>query len=359
MNKASMVLRKWTTNSEKLMQLWKIKDLETQLQDNPISLRINSTKVLRMLCNTVKDHLIVGKQSLVDSLSHNENTKRYLLRAIGKIFYPLGLLTPFTIRVKCILQVLWIKKTSWDEELPPNIQKTWCQWVSEVPRLFERQIPRYVPSSSTEEPTDVLELHCFCDANPKIHGVVIYTRVVKDCNVEVNLLVSKSRVVSLTKIILPRFELVGALLAARLARKVKAIVNLKRPSEVFFWTDSKVTLHWIKGSNKRWKSFVFNRVTEMQSLCDTSDWAHCPGKQNPADFLRRGVCVEILLNGDLWWKGPQFLRKVDFPSDTGNDDTSTSLHDFSDELKKTSDYSPLALAVLNHNTLIDDIIKNK
>ncbi|GBN09916.1 hypothetical protein AVEN_161906-1 [Araneus ventricosus] len=123
---------------------------------------------------------------------------------------------------------------------------------------------------------------------------------------------------------MPRLELLGALLASRLASKVKAIVSLKRPSQVFFWTDYKITLHWIKGSSKRWKSFVSNRVTEIQSLCDKSAWAHCPWKQNPADFLTRGVNVEILLNDDLWWKGPQFLREVDFSTDTGNDDASIS-----------------------------------
>ncbi|GBN70999.1 hypothetical protein AVEN_229871-1 [Araneus ventricosus] len=114
MDQASMVLRKWTTNSDELRQLWKREGLENQLQDNPISPRVNSTKVLGMLWNTVEDHLIVGTQSLVDSLSNNENTKRHLLRAIGKIFDSLGLLSPFTIRVKCILQVLWMKEISWD-----------------------------------------------------------------------------------------------------------------------------------------------------------------------------------------------------------------------------------------------------
>ncbi|GBM59125.1 hypothetical protein AVEN_255662-1 [Araneus ventricosus] len=194
MDQASIVLRKWTTNSDELRQLWKRESLENQLQDNPISPRVNSIKVLGMLWNTVEDHLIMGTQSLVDSLSNNENTNRHLLRVIGKNFDPLGLLTPFTIRVKCILQVLWMKEIFGNEELPPDIQKAWYQWVSEVPRLSELQIPRYVLSSSTGEPTDVLELHCFCDGSQKAYGVVICTRVVKDCNVEVNLLVSKSRV---------------------------------------------------------------------------------------------------------------------------------------------------------------------
>ncbi|CAL1264385.1 unnamed protein product [Larinioides sclopetarius] len=155
MKDASMVLRKWTTNSDQLMQQWKREGLETQLQDN------SSTKVLGMMWNTMKDHLFVGIQSLVGSLSNNENTKRHLLRAVGKIFDPLGLLTPFTIRVKCILQVLWLKKISWDAELPPDIRRMWCQWVSEVPRLSEIEIPRYVLHSSVEEYSDVLELHCF------------------------------------------------------------------------------------------------------------------------------------------------------------------------------------------------------
>ncbi|GBN66142.1 hypothetical protein AVEN_116987-1 [Araneus ventricosus] len=148
-------------------------------------------------------------------------------------------------------------------------------------------------------------MQVFCRTQ-KAYGVVIYTRLVKDCNDEANLLVSKSRVAPLTKITMARLELLGSLLAARLASKVKAIADLKRPSKVSFRTDSKITLHWINGSNKRWKSFVSNRVPEIQSLCDTIAWAHCPGEQNPADFLSRGVSVEILLNGDLWWKGPQF-----------------------------------------------------
>ncbi|GBL65888.1 hypothetical protein AVEN_23507-1 [Araneus ventricosus] len=68
MDQASMVLRKWTTNSDELRQLRIREGLENQLQDNPASPRANSTKVLGMLWNTVEDYLIVVTQSLVDSL---------------------------------------------------------------------------------------------------------------------------------------------------------------------------------------------------------------------------------------------------------------------------------------------------
>ncbi|XP_035206868.1 uncharacterized protein LOC118181786 [Stegodyphus dumicola] len=299
MSQASMVLRKWTTNDNTLMQFWTREGFDTQPQ-------VNTIKVLGLSWNPAEDCLILGKQSLVDSLSKNESTKRFLLRTIGRIFEPLGLLSSFTIRAKFILQVLWMKKISWDEEIPVDLQKIWLQWCSEVPDLSELRVPRNVLNLNIQVPTDILELHCFCDASQKAYGAAIYARVVKDNNIEVNLLVSKSRVTPLRKITLPRLELLGALLAARLASKVKKTVDLKKPSLVFFWTDSKITLYWIKGSTKRWKSFVANRVNEIQSLSDTSAWAHCPGKQNPADLLSRGVSADILLNSDIWWHGPNF-----------------------------------------------------
>ncbi|GFT03111.1 uncharacterized protein NPIL_305171 [Nephila pilipes] len=42
-----------------------------------------------------------------------------------------------------------------------------------------------------------------------------------------------------------------------------------------------------KSHPDRFKPFVKNRVEEIQKLSDTSDWNHCPGKENPANFLTR------------------------------------------------------------------------
>ena len=36
-------------------------------------------------------------------------------------------------------------------------------------------------------------------------------------------------------------------------------------------------------------------------------WSHCPGSENHADFLTRGVCAEELVNSKLWLEGPPFL----------------------------------------------------
>ena len=56
-------------------------------------------------------------------------------------------------------------------------------------------------------------------------------------------------------------------------------------------------------------TFVCNRVTEIQSYTTPSQWRHCPGKDNPADLLSRGVTAEQLKTMDVWWRGPSWLAQ--------------------------------------------------
>ncbi|GFR18616.1 hypothetical protein TNCT_665671 [Trichonephila clavata] len=57
----------------------------------------------------------------------------------------------------------------------------------------------------------------------------------------------------------------GALLAACLAKEVKKIIDQKCSTKAILWTDSQITLYWIKGPSHRWKPFVANRVREIQA----------------------------------------------------------------------------------------------
>ncbi|GFU53366.1 uncharacterized protein TNCV_2953911 [Trichonephila clavipes] len=97
--------------------------------------------------------------------------------------------------------------------------------------------------------------------------------------------------------------------SALLAKEVKKILDQKCSTRAFFWTDSQVTLHWIKGPSHRWKPFVANRVREIQSLADPNSWFHCSGKDNPADLLTRGISVDVL-NNSKWWNGSSFHVKL-------------------------------------------------
>ncbi|XP_071517674.1 uncharacterized protein [Panulirus ornatus] len=78
---------------------------------------------------------------------------------------------------------------------------------------------------------------------------------------------------------------------------------------MYCWTDSKVALSWIKGDPNRWKTFVANRVTEIQSLIPPVQWKHIPGKDNPADLISRGAFAEDLISCTSWLNGPAWLSE--------------------------------------------------
>ncbi|GFS99703.1 integrase catalytic domain-containing protein [Trichonephila clavipes] len=174
----------------------------------------------------------------------------------------------------------------------------------------ELKIPRKILDSSGD--SSEVQIHTFSDASQKAYGAAAFLRVNHKDRVSVDLVTSKSRVAPLKRLSLPRLELMGALLAARLAKEVKKILDQKCSTRAFFWTDSQVTLHWIKGPSHRWKPFVANRVREIQSLTDPNSWFHCSGKDNPADLLTRGISIDALTTNSKWWNGSSFLRQIDF-----------------------------------------------
>ncbi|GFR17290.1 integrase catalytic domain-containing protein [Trichonephila clavata] len=192
-----------------------------------------------------------------------------------------------------------------------NIEKELKKWCEALTHLGSLKIPRLVLDSTLLE--DDIELHSFCDASKKAFGAAIYLRTKSRHGISVKLVTSKSHVAPLSCVTLPRLELLGTLVAARLASKVKKIVNSKKSCLQYYWTDSKIFLFWIKGNKPRWKQFVANRVNEITSLTDPQSWYHCAGKENPADFLSRGLSADSLVTNSRWWTGAKFLTDPEFP----------------------------------------------
>ncbi|GFU85239.1 integrase catalytic domain-containing protein [Trichonephila clavipes] len=116
-----------------------------------VSLGANGTKVLGLSWNTNEDYLTTDTKSLLEFVSLDKNTKRFILQAVGKIFDPLGLISPFTVRMKCLLQDLWKEEIQWDDPLPTHIEKEWKKWCEELPHLRNLKIPRLVLDSTLLE----------------------------------------------------------------------------------------------------------------------------------------------------------------------------------------------------------------
>ena len=119
----------------------------------------------------------------------------------------------------------------------------------------------------------------------------------------VSLCAARSRVAPIKKVSLPRLELLSALVCARLTEFVQTSLKLGNVKR-FCYTDSQVTLFWIKGDALRFKTFIANRVSEIQGLVPPSCWQHCPGRYNPADIASRGLMASELKSSSTWFKGP-------------------------------------------------------
>ena len=232
------------------------------------------------------------------------HTKRTVLSNISRLFDPLGLASAVTIKARIALQEIWrMKKFSWDDPLPEDMQWSWNKLFSEIEELNTVQFPRCLqPKSSFGLP----ELHVFADASNLAYGAAAYLVWSGVNGKEVRLVSAKARVAPLRQTTIPRLELMAALIASRLAKTIYDEFKIK-PSKVILWSDSMIVLAWLRSESTLLKPFVGLRVAEIQVTWDASTWRHVPTKLNPADDLRRGITVSEV--NKRWMNGPRFLRQ--------------------------------------------------
>ncbi|XP_076482503.1 uncharacterized protein LOC117165311 [Bombus vancouverensis nearcticus] len=204
-----------------------------------------------------------------------------------------------------LLQRLWTLKIDWDESLPADVHTEWSKYYAQLPLLNNVEFPR----KTIINPAAEIELHGFCDASERAYGACVYLRTITlDGHVCTRLLTAKSKVAPLKSLTIPRLELSGALLLASLANTVLQALTINIARTVY-WTDSTIVLHWINTSPHTLKTFVANRVTEIQRKTHASDWRHTPTTDNPADLISRGQLPEDFLKTTIWQHGPEWLQQ--------------------------------------------------
>lgn len=278
----------------------------------------NDSKNLNMNNNQKNRTLGLGWNYLSDELYYESTfnndckiTKRTILSYISQIFDPLGLLSPAIIIAKVLLQKLWLHRLDWDDALPRDVTADWNRFANSLSALESIRIPRHVIANNFTR----LELHIFTDASQTAYGTCIYVRSIIKTNNNTSiinkLLCSKGKVAPLKPVSVPRLELCGALLGARLYAKVRESLRCEF-AQVVFWTDSTIVLGWLRMAPNLLKTFVQNRVVEIHDLTKGLLWRHVSGKDNPADLVSRGMDVHNLASSNLWWQGPTFLHSTEF-----------------------------------------------
>ena len=239
------------------------------------------------------------------SIKEKPPTRRGMLSIISSVYDPLGFISPFVLRAKIIHQ-LCRQKLSWDEEIPEAEHISWKKWLAELPTLTEFTVERCMKPENFCEIVNS-QLHHFSDASESGYGAVSYIRMENgDGNIHCSFFIAKSRLTPVKPITIPRLELSAAAVAVRLDRMIRSELDV-HVSNSFFWTDSTAVLRYVKNENKRFQTFVANKVAVIYAGSTPKQWFYIDTLQNPADDASRGLNAMQLVNSTRWCRGPEFL----------------------------------------------------
>ena len=295
---ASLKLDKWTSND---------RSVTNQFTTHQVDSESPRVLGLKWTSNTEEKLDSLGFEGFFCVGDPVPNTKRAVLAILAKIFDPLGLVSPYVLQGKILFQKIWRAGLDWNDPLTEELATEFEEWQKSGQCLNNLYFARpYFPDMAWRPIESTVEIHAFGDASEQAYGACVYLRVLSEGKYKVSLVCSRTRVAPIKKISLPRLELLAALVCARLAEFVRSALYLKS-SVINCYTDSTVSLAWIKSDPLRFKTFVSNRISDIQILVPPSQWAHCPGSNNPADYASRGLRGEDLMKCSMWINGPDWL----------------------------------------------------
>ena len=292
-------------NTEEINNYSKIESVITNVEDLN---GVTNEKVLGVIWKEKNDVLVINLLDILKITDIMDVTKRNVLKLVASFYDPLGLIQPFIVRLKLLFQELCLIKCGWDDLLNENFKRKYYSIINDMKNVEEINIDRCYCLTRIYDPFVEITLHGFSDASEKAYGCCIYLKFVTVTGyTKVSLVTSKSRIAPCRKTLtIPRLELMGNLLLSRLTYSVlKALDGELEIDELFCWSDSKITLAWIKAEEKELKTFVQNRVLEIRNNVSSEKWFYCNTSENPSDIITREKFNDKL--EQQWWSGPSFL----------------------------------------------------
>ena len=309
-------------------------------KEKDLSLQGSATeKALGVFWNTETDRLTVK----VD-VEEKPLTRRGLLSMINQVHDVLGLVQPFILPARKLLQEACRDQSDWDEPVPAKLHERWKTWVTGLKYLAHVSVPRSFKLLGLVCVRK--ELHVFCDASTFGYGAVCFVRTIyADQTVNCVFCMGKSRVAPLKPVSVPRLELTAATIGVKLSAFICNQLEFEF-SCVYFWTDAVIVLRYIRNTASRFHTFVANRVHLIQSLTSPDQWRYVPTDCNPADIASRGLMPNKVDTADLWFNGPPFLLEyhVDWPEQP---EITSTIQPDDEEAKKDS-----VCSLVQHSTIL-------
>lgn len=250
------------------------------LKSIPEDQRSKEVKTLDLQQDELPIERALGVQWCVESdklgfrvtISEKPFMRRGILSSVSSIYDPLGIVAPFTLVTKKILQDLCRDKSiGWDTEVPEKFLVSWDKWRKQLPLLEMLALDRCLTPDSFGEVTSG-EVHLFSGASSTGYGAVAYLRQQNNKNeVHCSFLFGKSRLAPVKATTIPRLELTAATISARVGQMLKDELDNKAIFE--YHTDSTTVLRYLANQHTRFKVFVTNRPSSIfQRFTNGGTW---------------------------------------------------------------------------------------
>jgi hypothetical protein len=236
----------------------------------------------------------------------NPPTRRGILSIVSSVYDPLGFVCPFVLSAKIIMQDLCRKNLRWDDPIQHEHLLRWTNWQEDVTKMEQLRISRcFKPLEFGEVASS--QLHHFSDASQRGYGAVSYLRLTnQNAQIHCSFVMGKARLAPLKETTIPRLELSAAVVATRLDKMIRAEIDVPIDASLF-WTDSTCVIGYIANEDKRFQTFVANRVAIIREVSSPSQWRYVSTQLNPADDASRGLSADELISNTRWLRGPDFL----------------------------------------------------
>ena len=135
-------------------------------------LRAKDAQNLDLTCDSLPIERILGIQWCIESdtfqflieVKDIPLTRRGILSTVSSVFDPLGLVSPYVLIGKHILQELVRDIGEWDDPIPDEMKARRERWRGELPYLADIYIPRCCKDKDVDTPINVA-LHNLSDAS--------------------------------------------------------------------------------------------------------------------------------------------------------------------------------------------------
>ena len=232
------------------------------------------------------DSLIVcrGTEQEVPAQKNSENCPIL----VSAVFDPLGICSPFTIRMRFLLKSIWASMgQAWDKELSAEHSKLFSDWCSELREVRTMSINRlYFENGCTN-----LRLHIFTDASEEARCIVAYLQ--DEATLKLTYVIRKCRVAPIRHMTVPKLELQAAVFGFPLRKQILNEHDV-RIDKICHWTNSSTVLQWLQTAHKKQQVFAANRAAEILENSSMGQWRHVKRVENPADIGTRGMSIEGL-----------------------------------------------------------------